>query len=147
MIFADFVSTSVVGMNSYYPNKWLGFPRAVILPAKERLLTASFLREKEIGNNAILHYNHDMANLTVTARGQVTFRKKVLEHLGIKPGEKIELDLLPDGRGMIRAAKRSGKIVDFFGVLEGRTKKIATIEEMNQAAADGWAGRIKIGQK
>jgi len=88
-----------------------------------------------------------VANLTVTARGQVTFRKKVLEHLGIKPGEKIELDLLPDGRGMIRAAKRSGKIVDFFGVLEGRTKKIATIEEMNQAAADGWAGRIKIGQK
>jgi bifunctional DNA-binding transcriptional regulator/antitoxin component of YhaV-PrlF toxin-antitoxin module len=81
-----------------------------------------------------------MATLTVTTRGQVTFRKKVLEHLGIKAGEKIELDLLPDGRGMIRAARPTGKIEDFFGVLAGKTKKVATIEEMNEAAARGWAG-------
>ena len=39
-----------------------------------------------------------MAALTVTARGQVTFRKEVLLHLGIEPGGKIEVDLLPDGR-------------------------------------------------
>ena len=30
-----------------------------------------------------------MATLTVTARGQVTFRKEVLQHLGIRPGEKL----------------------------------------------------------
>jgi len=81
-----------------------------------------------------------MTTLTVTARGQVTFRKKVLQHLGIKPGEKVALELLPDGRGMIRAAKRSGTIEDFIGRLAGKTKKVATIEEINQAAADGWAG-------
>ena len=46
-----------------------------------------------------------MATLTVTARGQVTFRKKVMEHLGVKPGGKIELELLPDGRGVIYTAK------------------------------------------
>lgn len=40
-----------------------------------------------------------MTTLTVTARGQVTFRKDVLQHLGIRPGDKIELNLLPDGRG------------------------------------------------
>jgi len=39
-----------------------------------------------------------MTTLTVTARGQVTFRRDVLQHLGIRPGEKIELDKLPDGR-------------------------------------------------
>jgi bifunctional DNA-binding transcriptional regulator/antitoxin component of YhaV-PrlF toxin-antitoxin module len=88
-----------------------------------------------------------MATITVTTRGQVTFRKKVLEHLGIKPGEKIELDLLPDGRGMIRAARRSGKIEDFFGVLAGKTKKVATIEEMNEAAARGWAGLDRADSK
>ena len=27
----------------------------------------------------------DMTTLTVTSRGQVTFRKEALEHLGIKP--------------------------------------------------------------
>ena len=45
-----------------------------------------------------------MTTLTVTARGQVTFRKDVLQHLGIRPGDKIELDLLPDGRGVLKAA-------------------------------------------
>ena|SRR5450432_172196 len=88
-----------------------------------------------------------MAKLTVTARGQVTFRKEILQHLGVKPGSKIDLDLLPDGRGMIRAAKPTGKIQDFFGVLAGKTKKVATIEEMNEAAARGWAGLIKADSK
>jgi bifunctional DNA-binding transcriptional regulator/antitoxin component of YhaV-PrlF toxin-antitoxin module len=83
-----------------------------------------------------------MSKLSVTARGQVTFRKKVMQHLGVKPGGKIELDLLPDGRGVIRAARPGGKIQDFFGLLAGKTKKVATIEEMNEAAARGWAGQV-----
>jgi AbrB family looped-hinge helix DNA binding protein len=88
-----------------------------------------------------------MATLTITARGQVTLRKKVLEHLGIKPGGKMELELLPDGRGVIRAAKRRGTIDDFIGLLAGKTNKVATIEEINDAAAEGWAGRVKMGGK
>lgn len=82
-----------------------------------------------------------MTTLTVTARGQVTFRKEVLQHLGIKPGEKIELELLPNGRGMLQAARPSGDIGDFLGLLAGRTTKAATIEEINEAAARGWAGK------
>ena len=82
-----------------------------------------------------------MATLTVTARGQVTFRKEVLQHLGIKPGEKIELDLVPDGRGILRAARPSGTIGGFVGLLAGRTEKLATLEEINEATARGWAGR------
>lgn len=30
-----------------------------------------------------------MSTLTVTAKGQVTLRKDLLEHLGVHPGEKI----------------------------------------------------------
>lgn len=82
-----------------------------------------------------------MTQLTVTARGQVTFRKEVLQHLGIKPGEKIELDLLPDGRGMLRAAKPAGTIDGFVGLLAGRTKQVASIEEINEATAQAWAGK------
>jgi len=88
-----------------------------------------------------------MAKLTVTARGQVTFRKNVMQHLGVKPGGKIELNLLPHGRGMIRAAHPAGTIEDFVGVLSGKTKKIATIEEMNEAAACGWAGKNGAAKK
>lgn len=81
-----------------------------------------------------------MAILTVTARGQVTLRKEVLQHLGIKPGDKIELDLLPDARGILKAAQPSGTIGGFVGLLAGRTKKVATLEEINEASAQGWAG-------
>ena len=82
-----------------------------------------------------------MATLTITTKGQVTFRKNVLQHLGIKPGEKIELDLLPDGRGLLKAARPAATIKNFCGLLAGRTKKVATIEEINAATAQGWAGK------
>jgi len=82
-----------------------------------------------------------MTTLTVTARGQVTFRKDVLRHLGIKPGEKIELDKLPDGRVALRAARPTGTIDGFLGLLAGKTKKVATLDEIDQAASAGWAGK------
>lgn len=82
-----------------------------------------------------------MTTLTVTARGQVTFRKEVLQHLGINPGDKIELDLLPDGRATLKAARPAGSMADFVGLLAGRTSKVASIEEINEATAAAWAGR------
>jgi antitoxin PrlF len=87
------------------------------------------------------HQDLAMTTLTVTARGQVTFRKDVLRHLGIEPGEKIELDKLPDGRVTLRAMRPAGTIDGFFGLLAGKTKKIATLDEINEAAAANWAGQ------
>jgi antitoxin PrlF len=82
-----------------------------------------------------------MTTLTVTARGQVTFRKDVLQHLGIRPGEKIELDKLPDGRVALKAVRPAGTIDGFLGLLAGKTTKVATLDEINEAAAAGWAGQ------
>ena len=81
------------------------------------------------------------ARCSGTTRGQVTFRKEVLQHLGIKPGEKIELDLLPDGRGVLKAARPSGTIKDFVGLLAGRSAKVASLDDINEAAASGWSGK------
>lgn len=80
------------------------------------------------------------ATLTVTARGQVTFRKDLLKHLGVQPGRKIDVELLPDGQISLRAARPKGSINDFIGCLAGKTTKVATIEEINEAIARGWAG-------
>jgi antitoxin PrlF len=80
-----------------------------------------------------------MKTLTVTERGQVTFRKDVLQHLGISPGEKIEWEKQPDGVISLRAARPLGKIDSFLGLLAGRTRKIATLNEMNEAVAVGWS--------
>ena len=80
-----------------------------------------------------------MPTLTVNTRVQVTLRKEVLQHLGIKPGEQIELDLLLDGSAVLKAARAGGSIAGFIGLLSGRTTKVATIEEINEAASAGWA--------
>jgi bifunctional DNA-binding transcriptional regulator/antitoxin component of YhaV-PrlF toxin-antitoxin module len=78
-----------------------------------------------------------MATLTVTARGQVTFRKDVLKHLGVKPGEKIELELLPGGKATLRPARKKGSIRELAGILKGKTNGIRlTIEEINEAIAE-----------
>jgi antitoxin PrlF len=82
-----------------------------------------------------------MTLLTVTERGQVTIRKEVLKHLGIKPGDKIELDLLPDGKATLRAARRTGTIDDFIGCLAGQSTKVASLEEIEEAIQKGWAGQ------
>ena len=82
-----------------------------------------------------------MTTLTVTARGQVTFRKDVLQHLGIRRGEKIELDKLPDGRVTLKAVRPTGTIDGFLGLLAGKTKKVATLDEINGAGAAGWTGQ------
>ncbi|MGF6227002.1 antitoxin PrlF [Inquilinus ginsengisoli] len=81
-----------------------------------------------------------MTTLTITAKGQVTLRKDLLRHLGVEPGQKIEVDKLPDGRIEVKAARTTGSIDDFIGLLAGKTRKVATIEEIDRAAAAGWAG-------
>jgi len=81
-----------------------------------------------------------MTTLSVTARGQVTFRKEVLQHLGIKPGDKIDLHLLPDGRAELRAAQPKGSFRELRGILKGKTNGVRlSIEEINEAIADAGA--------
>ena len=82
-----------------------------------------------------------MTTLTVTAKGQVTLRKELLEHLGVKPGDKIEVEKLPNGRVQVSAPQRTGKISDAFGMLKRPGQPTLTIEEMNEVIADSWAGK------
>jgi bifunctional DNA-binding transcriptional regulator/antitoxin component of YhaV-PrlF toxin-antitoxin module len=79
--------------------------------------------------------------LTVTARGQVTFRKDVLKHLGIRPGDKIRLELLPDGRAELKAERPQGSWQTLRGFLKGRTSGARlSIEEINETIAE--AGKV-----
>src|SRR3546814_3157120 len=34
---------------------------------------------------------------TLTSKGQITLRKEFMQHLGVHPGERINIDKLPDG--------------------------------------------------
>jgi bifunctional DNA-binding transcriptional regulator/antitoxin component of YhaV-PrlF toxin-antitoxin module len=81
-----------------------------------------------------------MTTLTITGKGQVTLRKALLRHLGVRPGDKIEVEMLPDGRAEVRAARSSGKISAVFGMLKREGQPTLTIEQMNEIIAKGWAG-------
>jgi len=73
-------------------------------------------------------------------KGQITLKRDLLHHLGIKPGERIDFDKLPNGELRIRAARPTGSIEGFVGLLSGKTKKVLSIEEINEIAASGWGG-------
>ena len=79
--------------------------------------------------------------LTVTAKGQITLRKEVLEHLGVRPGDKVDADLLKEGRMQVRA-KRGKSVTTVFGMLGKPGQPQRSIEDLNEAAAAGWAGEV-----
>lgn len=82
-----------------------------------------------------------MTTLTVTTKGQVTLRRDLLQHLGVNPGQKLEIIELPGGRIELKAVSNEGKIDQFIGSLSGKSKKKASLEQINEAIADSWAGR------
>jgi bifunctional DNA-binding transcriptional regulator/antitoxin component of YhaV-PrlF toxin-antitoxin module len=84
-----------------------------------------------------------MTTLTITAKGQVTLKQELLRHLGVTPGQKVSIDTLPDGRAVLRAARRGAAIGDAYGILKAKNKRkrALSIDEMNAIASQGWAGK------
>ena len=80
-----------------------------------------------------------MTTLTVTAKGQITLKQDLLEHLGVEPGQKIEAEPLPNGRVVVRAAAQNGTISDFIGCLSQPGGPKLTNAEINEIASEGWA--------
>ncbi|KMY85738.1 hypothetical protein BUMB_03020c [Candidatus Paraburkholderia calva] len=78
------------------------------------------------------------------AKGQVTLKRDLLQHLGIKPGERVNFGKLPGGKLRVRAARPTGAIDGFLHALDGKVKlkKPLSIEEINNIAAAGWAGEL-----
>lgn len=80
-----------------------------------------------------------MAKLTITAKGQVTLKQDLLNHLGVGPGERVEVDKLPESRISVRAASQDGTMSDFIGCLSQRDGRKLTIDEINEIGSAGWA--------
>jgi len=82
-----------------------------------------------------------MGTLTVTAKGQVTLRKDILRHLGVHPGEKVSVNKLPDGRVEVKALPPTGRISDVFDAFDADGAPALSIDQINEIAANGWAGK------
>ena len=75
--------------------------------------------------------------LTITAKGQVTLRQAVLDHLRVRPGQKVGVSLLPDGRVELRAAETAASIARLRGALRRPRHRPVSLAEMQDAIERG----------
>jgi antitoxin PrlF len=55
-----------------------------------------------------------MGTLTVTAKGQITLRQDILQHLGVRPGDKVAVEKLPNGIIEVKAVTSAARFQVFL---------------------------------
>ncbi|MFT3797575.1 AbrB/MazE/SpoVT family DNA-binding domain-containing protein [Microbacterium sp.] len=78
-----------------------------------------------------------MTTATVTSKGQITIPKDVRDDLKLETGSKVMFVKLRNGQ--YRLVPRTGSIMDIAGILHDPARPPMTIEEMNEAIAEGGA--------
>jgi len=81
-----------------------------------------------------------MLTLKLTAKGQLTLNKRVLTHLGIRPGDHINVSLNPEHEVSIRPKPSGNSIESVFGILHSPDGPVLTLDEIKEAIEAGWAG-------
>lgn len=71
-----------------------------------------------------------LAITTMTSKGQVTIPKEIRDSLKLKPGDKISITQLPNGKVIMRA--KTGSILDLYGSLHRPGRKPLTLEQMKR---------------
>ena len=56
--------------------------------------------------------------LKVTSKGRVTFRKEMLDQLGVRPGDNIVIEVVGPGRIEVKAARPTADLNGFIGSLK-----------------------------
>jgi antitoxin PrlF len=82
-----------------------------------------------------------MTALTITAKGQITLRRELLQYLGVGPGQQVVVDKLSNGALALQAKPSSG--LDAFAGCLPPPRKALSVEEMNTITANAWAGKRK----
>ena len=77
-----------------------------------------------------------MQESTVTIKGQTTLPRDVRQALGLNPGDRVRYMILDGGEVRI---VRSRPVMTLAGLLEGRSPHRATLEEIEEAIAEGAA--------
>jgi antitoxin component of MazEF toxin-antitoxin module len=78
-------------------------------------------------------------DFALSRTGQFTVNKMLLQHLGVKPGDRISVELLPDASFKVSATAKKrplselrGAFRDLFGVVE-----TLSLEDMDKAIEEG----------
>lgn len=79
--------------------------------------------------------------LKITSKGQITLKKEVLRHFGVRPGDSLILEYNDAGEGRVRPAPKRD-IARLFGSLQPPTGTKLTLDEIAEISAKGWAGEL-----
>lgn len=82
-----------------------------------------------------------MTTLIITAKGQITLTPELLRHLNLVPGQKVDVNNLPDGRLMLQPSTRTGSIAAFSGCLAKKGAPKVTIAQIKKITEEAWAGK------
>lgn len=83
-----------------------------------------------------------MVRLKITAKGQITLRKDIREHMGVEIGDEVDVSLEERGEIAMRAARKRHTKQELFGMFAHKADRAHSLEEMNEAIRDGWAGKV-----
>jgi antitoxin PrlF len=73
----------------------------------------------------------------ITVKGQATIPKAIRQHLGLKPGDRVKFFLHPDGSVVLLPKRPTSAL---RGILKSRRGRPVSIDEMNEAVAQGAVG-------
>lgn len=89
--------------------------------------------------------------VTLTKNGYFVLEKSLMEHLGVKPGQKVAVVRTPEGGIALSAAKNKTSMEEMFSRLEllraGRDFKPLEIQEMNKSISRCYAQAGRNGLK
>jgi len=84
-----------------------------------------------------------MTTLTITAKGQVTLKRDLLEHIGARVGDKLIADPMPDGSVRLAAPPKISWN-EIAGILYRPGQRRISIEEMDEGIAEAVAERDRL---
>ena len=80
-----------------------------------------------------------MPTATLTSKGQMTIPKEIRDKLELKPGDRVELNVLPDGRVLMTPTV---PLASLAGILP-KPKRAYTVEDMNTAIVEAVSRKYK----
>ncbi|MBW4593961.1 MAG: type II toxin-antitoxin system PrlF family antitoxin [Brasilonema angustatum HA4187-MV1] len=72
-----------------------------------------------------------MSIATITSKGQTTIPKEIREKLNLRPGDRINFIIEPDGKVYIQPVNI--QVEELSGILHKPERKPVSFEEMNEA--------------
>ena len=81
-------------------------------------------------------------NSTISSKGQITVPKRVRDTLGLRPGTRVEFELIPEGALLRKGHRGGGRAVDRVAGILSRTERTDTlIDAMRGSAPAAWKRR------